>query len=308
MKHNPLISIVIPAYNCEKYVEETFKSILNQTYENWEIIFVNDGSTDNTLEILNKLSAKQSITIVEQDNGKQGKARNNGIRHANGDWIAFLDADDIWTPNKLEFQLEQTINSGADLSFTDGFICLRNDMKLREFKFGVEDMVYSGDDGIQLFHGQNRIPTSTVLVKKAVIESLGGFPEELDIQNCEDYYLWTNLLANGFTFLGINKPMLLYRVYPDSATGNEIKVLYPLLNCLIRLPGKHKKAIRLHLHETLKKFLELIESKEQFINAKPLLLKTIKSIYSGIKLHVIAFALNSSKRLFISLIWRITPN
>lgn len=84
-----------------------------------------------------------------------------------------------------------------DLSFTDGFICLGNNMNLREFRFGVTDRFYQGNKAILEFHEQNRIPTSTVLVKKSVLLEVGGFSEKLAIQNCEDYLLWVTLLTKG---------------------------------------------------------------------------------------------------------------
>lgn len=308
MTTEPLISIVIPAYNCANYVEETFQSIVNQSYENWEVIIVNDGSTDHTSEVLKTLRAKQSVKIIDQVNGKQGKARNNGIAHAQGEWIAFLDADDLWDKNKLRLQLENTRNVGADLSFTDGYICLGNDMTQRQFRFGVEDKLYKGNEGIQLFHAQNRVPTSSVLVKRKVLQEIGGFPEDPDIQNCEDYFLWTSLLAQGYSLLGIQKPLLLYRVYPESSTGKEIKLLYPLLNCLIKIPGKHDRAVQVHLHTTVKKLLELIETNEAYEGAKPLLKKVISNLYIRFQKKIILLALYTNRKLLLSLLWRLKPN
>ena len=158
----PLISIVIPAYNCAAYAEDSFRSVQKQDLEDWEIIFVNDGSTDNTSEVLARIALENSrVIIVEQENSRQGKARNNGISHAKGEWIAFLDADDLWSANKLSLQLNKTLEAKVDLSFTDGFICLRNDMNLREFRFGVTDKFYQGTEALLEFHQQNRIPSNS---------------------------------------------------------------------------------------------------------------------------------------------------
>lgn len=105
---NPLVSIIIPAYNCADYLAKTVESVQNQQYLFWELVIVNDGSTDKTLEVIEKLIESDSrIRLLKQPNGRQGKARNNGIKQAKGEWIAFLDADDIWPANKLSFQLRK---------------------------------------------------------------------------------------------------------------------------------------------------------------------------------------------------------
>jgi glycosyltransferase involved in cell wall biosynthesis len=126
---SPLVSIVVPVYNCAEWVGFTVDSVLNQTYTNWELLLINDGSTDQTPAVLEELASKDSrIRVIHQTNGKQGKARNNGIRSSKGSWIAFLDADDLWPPNKLNDQLKISIDQSVDLSFTDGFICIGNQM------------------------------------------------------------------------------------------------------------------------------------------------------------------------------------
>ena len=307
MQIDPLISVVIPIYNCPEYTISTAESVKNQTYSNWEIIFVNDGSTDNTSKVIEQLAkTDHRIRIIHQANGKQGKARNNGIKHSQGEWIAFLDADDIWLPNKLEIQLSKTIQENADLSFTDGYICLENDMLRRDHRLGVENKIYKGDDGIQLFHAQNRIPTSTVLVKKSILEKSGGFPEDRDIQNCEDYFLWTRLLADGYKLQGIREALLLYRVYPESSTGKEIKLIYPLLNCLIRIPGSHQQARKTHILKTLKKIVELSETEMEFNAAKTIISKSVSELFGGFQKTLLLIGLKTSRRIFQSLLWRLS--
>jgi teichuronic acid biosynthesis glycosyltransferase TuaG len=148
----PQVSIVVPAYNCADYVEETFKLVVSQDFTNWEIIFVNDGSTDSTAEVLANLAKQDSrVVVVHQENGRQEKARNHGIFRAKAEVIVFLDADDLWPAHKLSYQFAEMQKSGADLIFTDGFICLNNQTDLREHRFGVEDKVFEGDPGVQLF-------------------------------------------------------------------------------------------------------------------------------------------------------------
>ena len=103
MKNNTLVSVIIPAYNCAKYIDEAVNSVLSQTYPYLEIIVVNDGSTDNTLQIIEKF--KDRITIINQAQSGVACARNTGIKSANGDYIAFIDADDYWFKEKIQLQV-----------------------------------------------------------------------------------------------------------------------------------------------------------------------------------------------------------
>jgi teichuronic acid biosynthesis glycosyltransferase TuaG len=307
MTSDIFVSIVIPAFNCADYVEETFNSIKAQTHSNWEVIFVDDGSIDRTPQILEELSKNDlRVKVVQQINGKQGKARNNGISNAKGDWIAFLDADDIWPNKKLELQLEKTISAQVDMSFTNGFICLDNDMSRRDTLFGVEDSIYKGSDGVQKFHLQNRVPTSTVLVKKAAILAVSMFPEQLEIQNCEDYLLWTSLLNEGFVLMGISEPLLYYRVHSKSSTGQEVKLLFPLLKALLRMPGAHSDNLNTHLKKTFFRFLTLLAEQNRLNEGKELILKVIPHIFPTYKAVFLKILWIISTPIGLRLTWRLS--
>lgn len=306
MTSDLFVSIVIPAYNCAEYVEETFNSIKAQTHTNWEVIFVNDGSTDKTPSVLEELAkGDKRIKVIHQVNGKQGKARNNGIRNSKGDWIAFLDADDIWPKNKLELQLEKTLSAQVDMSFTNGFICLGNDMTRRDTFFDVEDSIYKGNDGVKKFHLQNRVPTSTVLVKKEAILAVSMFPEQAEIQNCEDYLLWTTLVNEGFVLMGISEPLLYYRVHAESSTGVELKLLFPLLNALMIMPGKPSIALKQHLEKTYYRFLTLLQEQNRVEDGRDLSRKIIPNLFSGLKAPLLKIAWNISPQLGLRLCWRL---
>ncbi len=303
---SPLISIVIPAYNCALYVEETFRSVQEQDFQNWEIIFVNDGSTDNTAEVLESFASEDSrVIVIEQENGRQGKARNNGISHAQGEWIAFLDADDLWDANKLSLQLHKTQEANVDLSFTDGFICLGNNMNLREFRFGVIDKYYQGNNAILEFHEQNRIPTSSVLVKKSVLLEVGGFPEKLEIQNCEDYLLWVTLLTKGKMFLGIAESLLFYRVHDDSSTSTELKAMLPLINALLEMPGGLSVECKQHLKITFTKLVFRLNELGEIKKANSFLIPVLNVIYFGLIKQILIFSWKTSPQIFIRIFWRI---
>lgn len=307
MSHQiPVVSIVVPAYNCGEYVEETFRSVLAQDLNSWEIIFVNDGSTDRTAEVLARLEASDPrVVVVHQANGRQGKARNHGIFRAKAEVIVFLDADDLWPPYKLSYQFAEMQKSGADLIFTDGFICLNNQMDLREHRFGVEDKFFEGDQGVQQFHAQNKVPTSSVMAKKSAIVAVGGFPEAREIQNCEDYLLWTKLLDQGFKLKGISEPLLFYRVHPESSTGQEIKLLFPLVRALLVMPGVHQENLRNHLEITFIKLVSMLYERNQISELNDLAIKVPIKIYSKVVAVSLMLAWRISIRFYLSLLWRV---
>src|SRR5215471_21565982 len=124
MIQSQLISVIMPAYNAEQFISESINSVINQTYRNWELIIVDDGSTDKTKEIITEFQkANQRIKYFYQQNSKQGKARNTGIENSKAGLIAFLDADDLWVPEMLETQFDLLKKTGANLAFsTNKFI------------------------------------------------------------------------------------------------------------------------------------------------------------------------------------------
>lgn len=118
MDNLPLVSVILPVFNTEKYVTESVESVLNQSYKNIEVICVNDGSTDKSLEILKDFSKKIVLVDLEKNSGIAA-ARNAGIEVAQGEYLAFMDADDVWTPEKIELQINEFMkNEKLQVSFT----------------------------------------------------------------------------------------------------------------------------------------------------------------------------------------------
>jgi len=114
------VSVIMPNYNCEKFVEETVRSVMNQTYDNWELLIVDDCSTDNSVEVLEKL-CEEDVRVklfVNEKNSGAAASRNRAMREASGRWIAFLDSDDLWLPEKLEKQLQFMTGNGYKFSYT----------------------------------------------------------------------------------------------------------------------------------------------------------------------------------------------
>lgn len=113
-----LVSIVIPAHNAGKFIDDTIHSVLGQTYENWELIIVDDASSDNTLEVIKQFGCDKIRVIAMKKNGGAAKARNRGMQAARGGFLCFLDADDLWQPGKLAAQLEFMKKTGAEFIFS----------------------------------------------------------------------------------------------------------------------------------------------------------------------------------------------
>ncbi len=114
----PLVTVVIPAYNREKFLPETIESVRTQTFQDWELIIVDDGSTDDTATIVSQLSkTDHRIRYIWQQNSERAVARNRGIKESRGAYIAFLDSDDLWLPNKLEKQVNTIMRDGASCCY-----------------------------------------------------------------------------------------------------------------------------------------------------------------------------------------------
>ena len=183
-----MISVVIPAYNEEKNIGKAIDSVLNQTYQNFEIIIVDDGSTDNTREIVQAFKDKRVKYIYQQNSGPS-KARNTAIDIASGEYIAFLDADDIYMPNKLEISLQLLSEANAGMLY--GSFILEpqgKESKLISFK-ERESTKYLVTLLTDPFN--NIAFPSTVLVKKDLLLETGGFDQNLRIG--EDWDLWLKI-------------------------------------------------------------------------------------------------------------------
>ena len=114
-----LVSIIMPSYNAEKYISAAIESVRKQTYSNWELIIVDDCSKDNTLEIVRGIQDERIRLYQNETNSGAAVSRNKALREARGEWIAFLDADDLWVPEKLDEQIKFMVENGYDFTYTD---------------------------------------------------------------------------------------------------------------------------------------------------------------------------------------------
>lgn len=252
---NYLISIIMPAYNAAAYIKEAIDSVLAQTYLNWELIIIDDGSTDDTAKIVKEESLKDKrIRCYYQANGKQGKARNLGISKSNGKYLAFLDSDDIWMPEKLEIQVIEIQEKNVDLVFSDSYIFNNAETDLYK-RMNIKGAVFYDRNSVQLFLKGNGIPILTVLVKKEKIITAGGFSEKFDIQNVEDYHLWLKLLMSNNIFYSSDQVLAKYREHNNSATANDKIVLDKIPNVFFDLLKKFPEHQKLIKNELKLKFI-----------------------------------------------------
>lgn len=216
-RNDDLVSIIMPAYNCEKYVVEAIESVINQTYSNFELLVIDDGSKDSTLKIINGFAEKDNRIKALQNEKNSGVSatRNRGISIAEGNWIAFLDSDDIWEVEKLEKQMNHAKDNNADFIFT-GASYIDEEGRPYSGIFEVPEKV-----SYRKLLRHNVITCSSVLVKKKYFENIKMEKDEMH----EDYAVWLRILKLGISAYGVNEPLLIYRISRNSKSGNKIKTI-----------------------------------------------------------------------------------
>ncbi|MBK6798516.1 MAG: glycosyltransferase [Acidobacteria bacterium] len=210
---NPEVSVIIPAYNAEKFVAETISSVLAQSYADYEIIVVDDGSTDGTLAVLKSFEPK--IKVFTKPNGGPASARNLAIRNSSGRFIAFLDCDDLWVENKLEQQVaffKSHPEMGLVFSQAQMFIETGGEKIIRS------TIGYTADPTLRQLLFGDYIPNSTVMIRRECVDSAGLLNESMDLIAVEDYEYWMRI-AHSFKMAGIAKPLALYRIREGNLMG-----------------------------------------------------------------------------------------
>lgn len=212
----PKVSVIMPAYNGEKTIEDSVCSVLSQTFSEFELIIINDCSTDNTLRQVYKIAEEDSRIKIytNQENLGVAETRNTGISLASGDYISFIDSDDIWVKEKLELQLDYLNKTGADLCYSSyEFINIYGERIGHLYKVPLS-ITYK-----QLLC-ENVIGCSTVLIKKEILPTSPFTSKYFH----EDYVLWLKLLKDQKSAVGINKPLVQYRV--GGRSSNKINAAY----------------------------------------------------------------------------------
>jgi len=255
IKMNTLVSVVVPAYNCSRFIESAIESVLAQTYKSYELIVVDDGSTDNTAEIIRKYQNK--LNYIYQENGGVSKARNAGIMSSKGAYIAFLDADDAWEKNKLEIQME-AMRKFTDVDFVYcGFRHTKNGKMVhnrtyedtfnifKEYNCKIENIFeyhsvfelngktirfHWGNIYKHLFLGNFILPSS-VLFKKESLNKVGLLNEEFRVAEETEFFLkFSKFNKIGF----IEIPLLFYEI-PESDNLSGKKNTEKLIKAALKI-------------------------------------------------------------------------
>jgi teichuronic acid biosynthesis glycosyltransferase TuaG len=224
-----LVSIIMPTYNVGELVKDTVGTVLFQTYSNWELLIIDDCSSDNTQSILQDLASHDSRIkcYFSSQNLGAGSSRNIGLSNSNGQYIAFLDSDDLWEPEKLELQINFMNQKNAPIchtsfSFIDesgearnGFVNVSESLNLRQNLKRTE------------------IGTSTAMIDRKLVTHDFKFNK---IRARQDLKLWIDLLSLGYTSYGLQKELVKYRVRDGSVSSNKFKMLYVTLKvyCSVR--------------------------------------------------------------------------
>ncbi|MDY6896820.1 MAG: glycosyltransferase [Cyanobacteriota bacterium] len=213
----PLISIIIPVYNGEKTIKETIESVLNQTFVNFELIVIDDGSQDSTLNVISSIEDSR-LKVFSYQNAGVAISRNRGIKRASGKFIAFLDADDLWTSDKLESQLkalQSNPQAAVAYSWVD-YIDAEG-----EFLHSGNHIAINGNAYKQLLVENVLENGSNPLIRKDALIQVGGFNQSLT--PAEDWDMWLRLAA-GYEFVTVPSPQILYRTLSHSGSTNVLKM------------------------------------------------------------------------------------
>lgn len=223
-----IISIVVPVYNCERFIEETIRSVLNQTYQKFELILVNDCSRDNSVNVIQDFKDSRIRLINQPQNMGAYAARNRGVSEASGRYIAFLDADDLWDPVKLEHELNFMHRENAGFVFTG-------------YEFADEQGVGSGKvvrvPGMITYEealGNTTIFTSTVLIDRTKVSDdlimMPNIPSE-------DTATWWNILKAGNIAHGLDENLVRYRRSAGTLSSNKLEAVKRIWNLYRKIAG-----------------------------------------------------------------------
>jgi glycosyltransferase involved in cell wall biosynthesis len=210
----PKISVIIPAYNAEQTIRETLQSVQRQTFTDFELIVINDGSQDKTLEILHTIKDDR-LKIFSYENGGLPAARNRGIERATGEFISFIDADDLWTPDKLELQFS-ALQQNPDAGVAYSWVVCRFEKGESVFFVNASSPIFAGNVYPNLLLGNFIGNGSNILVRRQVIESVGNFDTTLKSFEDWDFYL---RLASLWPFVVVPQRHIIYRKTSASMTS-----------------------------------------------------------------------------------------
>lgn len=220
MNSSPTISVIVPAYNASKWISQAIQSALDQTRPPAEVLVIDDGSTDSTADIVSAF--RSPVRLIRQSNAGPAAARNLGASQAIGAWLAFLDADDLWQPAKLEKQVEFTNADDVGIVHT----LLENGYWSPAPQMVTFERLWDG----------NCIGTSSVLIRKDAFIQAGGFAVEL--VPAEDYDLWLRVAAAGWRIVTCSERLTFYRQPPGCLSRDGERLTRSIVACIEKVGRK----------------------------------------------------------------------
>ena len=215
-EYQPLVSVIMPCYNMERFIADTIRSVTNQTFADWELLITDDTSTDGTVALIQSLAENDNrirlFSIHPQQTGI-APARNFCIKNAKGRFLAFLDADDLWHPDKLQRQLQFMQDRHIGFSYTTYDLVDESGQPLNK------TIKTAGDLDYKAYLRNTIIGCSTVMIDTQIV----GQVTVPDFRTSEDAATWLNLLRQGFKAYAINEPLTSYRIRSHSASSNKLK-------------------------------------------------------------------------------------
>ncbi len=246
----PLVSVVIPTYNHAHFLSAALESVRAQTYTNWEAIVINNYSEDNTVEVVQDLHDSRIRLIDFHNYGVIAASRNEGIRQSTGQYVAFLDSDDTWRPEKLA-RCVQLLRSGCDL-VCHGEVWIKDNYPPRPVVYGPSSRAQYG----QLLYRGNCISTSATLVRKDLLDQLHGFSEDPAFITAEDYDLWLRIAHTTTRLSFIPETLGEFRIHGGNASKAVLRnmqaelavvehhfALEPHAGLWTRLKRRHRRAL-----------------------------------------------------------------
>lgn len=218
-----MVSIVMPAYNAAKTIRSSVESIQAQTVTDWELVVIDDGSKDDTAAILSELAASDSRIRFLQNEKNSGASytRNRAVELAQGEWIAFLDSDDMWKPEKLEKQLRLAgEHPDMVICYTASSFINDDGEPYGYVMEAIERMTY------KMLLRRNLLSCSSVMIRASVMKGIKMPNDRMH----EDYYVWLTVVRECGVAYGINEPLLVYRLCANSKSSNRIKSAKMLFN------------------------------------------------------------------------------
>lgn len=240
---NPLVSVIIPTFNHATYLERALQSLIQQSYSHWEAIIVDNYSTDETEKVVSECLDSRINYLKFYNDGVIGASRNIGIRSANGAWIAFLDSDDWWHPDKLQ-EFHRRIGKNPDV-FYHNLEVIRRTTSLRRRM--IKSWQVKPPVQVDLLIRGNALATSSVVVRREILDKVALFSESHSIIACEDYNLWLKIAGVTNGFLYCNRILGYYTDHEESVSRSRD----------MSLPYKHAIVPFVHtLNSSQRKYVE----------------------------------------------------